>query len=248
MRSSLKLNKLIILLLILTLGSQRIQAQWSTGSDIMSRYVWRGMDFGASPSIQPYIEYANSGFTLGAWGAYSMNGSQGQEADLYLTYSFLKERITVSLTDYFFPNELLKNDYFNFRKGETTHLFEGTILFNGTETFPMTFLVATTLYGDDLDAEGKHRFSSYTELGYGFKTKEGITLDLFAGANLTRQSEADQAAEWDAFYGNKAGLINLGLSAQKEIEITSQFSLPLSVSLMSNPMAGNIFFVFGIHL
>jgi len=120
--------------------------------------------------------------------------------------------------------------------------------FNGTENLPLSLLIATNFYGDDLDSEGNSRFSSYAELGYSLETGAGVSIDLFAGANLTAQSEADKEAELDGFYGNKAGLINIGATAGKEIEITEKFSLPVSASLITNPMAGNIFFVFGISL
>ena len=40
------------------------------GADIMSRYVWRGTDFGNSAAIQPGLSYSKEGFTVGAWGAW----------------------------------------------------------------------------------------------------------------------------------------------------------------------------------
>lgn len=239
---------LLTMLLSFFMISQQAQAQFSLGTDVMSRYVWRGMDLGASPSIQPYVEYSNGGFAVGAWGAYSVTGSQGQEADLYVGYTFLEDMISVTVTDYFFPCDLMDDNYFNYKGGETGHLFEATLSFNGTENLPLTFLVATNFYGDDLDAEGNNRYSTYAELGYSFATKNDLSLDVFAGANLTAQSEADATAELGGFYGDKAGLINLGLTAGKEVEITEKFSLPMSASLITNPMAGNIFFVFGISL
>jgi hypothetical protein len=248
MKSLQKTLCLFTMLFSFFMISQQTQAQWSVGSDIMSRYVWRGMDFGASPSIQPYVEYSNSGFAVGAWGAYSVTGSQGQEADLYLSYTFLNDMITIGVTDYFFPNDLMADNYFNYKSGETGHLYEAALSFNGTENLPLSLLIATNFYGDDLDSEGNSRFSSYAELGYSLETATGVSIDVFTGANLTAQSAADKEAELDGFYGNKAGLINVGATAGKEIEITEKFSLPVSASLITNPMAGNIFFVFGISL
>ena len=48
----------------------------SISCDLMSRYVWRGTDFGGSPSIQPGIEYSKAGFSIGAWGAYAISSAQ----------------------------------------------------------------------------------------------------------------------------------------------------------------------------
>ena len=38
------------------------------GADIMSRYVWRGTDFGNTAAIQPSLSFSSGGFTVGAWG------------------------------------------------------------------------------------------------------------------------------------------------------------------------------------
>ncbi len=92
--------------------------------DLMSRYVWRGMDLGASPSIQPGISYSKAGFTVGAWGAYTTNLVALQEADLYLSYTY-KEKFSLTFTDYFFPDETGSDyKYFNYKEKSTGHIFE----------------------------------------------------------------------------------------------------------------------------
>ena len=48
--------------------------QITFGSDIASRYIWRGIDFGQSLSFQPSLPVAKNGFELGAWGAYANSG------------------------------------------------------------------------------------------------------------------------------------------------------------------------------
>ncbi len=44
----------------------------SLGSDLASRYVWRGSDFGESMSIQPYLSFDKGAFRS-AWASYSMS-------------------------------------------------------------------------------------------------------------------------------------------------------------------------------
>jgi len=78
----------------------------SIGADLVSRYVWRGLDYGASPSIQPYMEAAIGNFAIGAWGAYTTNLPGVQEVDLYLRYTIM-DMLTIGVTDYFFPDEVL---------------------------------------------------------------------------------------------------------------------------------------------
>ena len=41
----------------------------SVGMEFYNRYVFRGVDFGNAPSLQPSLEFSTGGFTLGAWGA-----------------------------------------------------------------------------------------------------------------------------------------------------------------------------------
>jgi hypothetical protein len=73
------------------------------GVDLMSRYIFRGTELGgASPSIQPSLEYSRGKFTVGLWGAYSTNPTGSQEADLYVSYAITKN-IGITVTDYFFP-------------------------------------------------------------------------------------------------------------------------------------------------
>jgi hypothetical protein len=214
---------------------------------IMSRYVWRGQDFGAAPSIQPGISYSKWGLTLGSWGAYTCNNvnSNVQEFDLYLSYSFL-DMFSVTVTDYFFPDESADYKYFDYKDHSTGHVFEGTIAFNGTEKLPLSAFIATNLYGCDarrMDQDkcpAEIQYSTYAELAYSFKY-----VSLFMGFNLT---EADTENGESGYYGDSFGVVNLGISVSKAIKITENFSLPVSASLITNPQKEKVFFVVGINL
>jgi len=267
----------VIFLWLLILGTAMAQEEvktnessWSIGSDLVSRYVWRGINLGgSSPSIQPYIEYGfgneDHAFSIGAWGAYSLSGSQtGQEADLYLSYTF-KDLITLSLTDYFFPDETVdRNNFFNYNmdwakinSGETDqtgHVMEAALSFNGTDKIPISLLFAMNIWGADSRnfkeengnyvAEDGIVFSKYIELGYS-AALNGIDLDVFIGATLDNPDTEN--GEPAGFYGqDSAGLINLGFTLSKEIKVTESYSIPISASLISNPETENIFIVFGI--
>jgi hypothetical protein len=69
----------------------------------MSRYNWRGTDFGNSPSIQPTFSYTAGNLSVGLWGAYATNGnSAGTEIDIYASYAL--GDFTLMVTDYTFPD------------------------------------------------------------------------------------------------------------------------------------------------
>lgn len=122
----------------------------SIGADLMSRYVWRGLDYRASPSIQPYLELGFGNFTVGAWGAYTTSISTAnlmgiQEMDLYASYA-IADLITVGITDYFFPRESdYDYNYFDYGSDTTDHVIEGMIRFNGPENLPLNFSLGYNL-------------------------------------------------------------------------------------------------------
>lgn len=219
----------------------------NAGVDLMSRYVWRGMNLGgSSPSIQPTLEYAVGNFTIGTWGAFSMSdGLSIQETDLYLSYN-IKDMFSLTVTDYFLPDETLENNkYFDFTEDETGHLFEASASFNGTEKIPFTFLAAVNFWGADArKADGKKQYSTYLELGFNGSCKD-VDYNIFMGLTPTNP---DKEKEETGYYGPEAGVINIGITASKEVKITDHFSLPVSTSFIVNPQAENVFLVFGISL
>lgn len=225
----------------------QIETSFDAGADIMSRYIWRGLNLGgSSPSIQPSLEFSAGNFTIGTWGAFSFSdGRTMQETDLYLSYN-IKEMFTITLTDYFFPDEMAgNNNYFEFDQDSTGHLLEAMISFDGTEKIPFSLMAAMNFWGADArKANGDKQFSTYIELGYNGKCKE-VDYKIFAGLTPT---SPDEDKEETGFYGEKAGLINLGVTLSKEIQITDKFSLPVSSSFIVNPMTENVFLVFGISL
>jgi hypothetical protein len=198
------------------------QVDVSIGADLMSRYVWRGTDFGDSPSIQPSIELSAGDFVLGAWGAYATNTAPGdeneayKEADLYAGYSF-GDIFSLTVTDYYFPSETEEEDYFDY---DENHSFE----ISGTLTLDKFSFLAGKFFSGSDDK------SLYFEAGYDF----GL-VNAFIGAG-------DEAYSSDGDFN----VVNVGIGASKEIKITDSFSLPLSGSVIVNPEKENIYMVVGV--
>lgn len=235
----------------------------SIGSDFVSRYVWRGTKFSSAPSIQPGLELGIGNLAIGAWGSYSFNGLDGAETDIYLSYTTLNDMISLTFTDYFFPIDTLgNNNYFEYDESKTGHVYEAAISFNGTDNLPLTLLVATNIYGADakkinddensadFNTEDGNQYSTYIELGYSTKIKQ-TDLGFFAGFTPNDPKNGDNDTGYigeTGFYGNTMGFVNIGATASKEIEITEKFALPVNMSIITNPMNENIFFVFGFSL
>jgi hypothetical protein len=228
------------------------------GADLMSRYIWRGVNLGGcSPVIQPWLKYKVSSkdtthiLSIGAWGSYTFSQTSNQELDLYLTYTF-KNVISFALTDYFFPEHYSTKDrssYLNYDSDSTCHVFEGSISFNGTEKIPFTFFFAMNIYGNDArrvmtdGSSGNIFMTKYVEVGYK-KNIKGVDFNAFVGATIDKP-ENDRGEL--GYYGNKtAGVLNIGIKASKAIQISDKYSLPIQVSLITNPEAEKIFLVFGM--
>jgi len=200
----------------------------SANVDLMSRFIWRGLENGHAPSIQPCVSASLKGFTLGAWGAYKLTGEGGQETDFYLskTIGF----VTIAIWDYWSFNDTSAFDFFNYREETTAHVLEAQVLLSGGETVPFNFIAAYFFYGADTSK------SIYLELQY-FHKLGTADFVAFAGYQLK-----------GTYYAPKAAFVNIGCTVKKSIPVTDRFSLPLSVSLILNPSSKSVYLVAGITL
>jgi len=152
------------LLLILSM----LNGEVTIGADVVSRYVWRGTDFGNAAAVQPGIETAVGPVTLGAWGSWSISpgpaDASGNECDLYASTTV--GPVGLTLTDYFFPAYAGTDSLLNI----DIHVFE---LSAGADVGPVSILAAANVSGDDDN-------STYLELTYG-----AFSLGLGNGAYST---------------------------------------------------------------
>jgi hypothetical protein len=119
------------------------------------------------------------------------------------------------------------------------------VKFNGTDKIPVSLMIATNFAGADArTADNKLQYSTYIELGYSTKVGEN-SLDIFIGGTPTNP---DQDKGESGYYGPRAGIVNLGLTVGRDIQISEKYALPVNVSLIVNPVQENIFLVFGISL
>lgn len=209
----------VLLLSSFSVKAQESESPFSIGTDVMSRYVWRGGDIGAAPSIQPSLEYSKGGFGIGAWGAFSTLGT-ADEIDLYAYYT-IKDAVTLTVTDYYIPGGEFFTDTLD------GHIVEAMVGYAGGEDLPIKVTLAMNIAGDDKDN------SLYGELGYSFKH-----LDAFVGFGNKIYAGGDTGIQG----------VNFGVSSSKEIKITDSFALPVSTSLIMNPNTEKIFFVVGFSL
>ena len=235
---------LLALALILAAPATLAQPGVTLGADIVSRYVWRGIDYGDQINVQPALAVSFDNVEVGTWASYSVSsvgdGPAFAEQDFYV--SATAGPVAFGITDYYYPilNGAETSDFFNFDDDYAgAHTLEGFVQF-APEGAPVSLLVATAFYNAS-------DFPTYVELGTGFALG-GIEWGAAAGAVFALDPPEGTAGS--PFYGttDDAALINLSLGASKEIPVTSSFSLPVSASLIVNPDSERSFLVFGVSL
>ena len=208
----------------------------SVGADIVNRYIWRGMSLSTSAAFQPYVEFSAGGFTMGSWGSYTFAPEPFQEADLYLSYGI--SYFTLTFNDYFVPIDSIgyNNSYLDWDENTTPHALEAMFTISEIPNFPITFNAAVIIYGNDLDENGDNYYSTYLELAYDFSIGK-TNANAFIGATPSK-----------GLYSDDFNVVNLGISASKEIQITDKFSLPIMGAFIVNPNTENAYITFGISL
>jgi hypothetical protein len=204
------------------------------GADVMSRYVWRGTDFGNAAAIQPSLSFSSGGFTVGAWGSFDIspvNGSAVNENDLYASYAFETSAGTfsVSVTDFYFSNP--GNEFFDY--GDPgAHVIEPGLSYSG----PVSLSASINAYGRNGENE------VWLEASVPFSVQD-VDLSLALGGTPN-----DGAAYYGTDADTDAAITKFSLTASRSLKLTDSFSLPVMASYYLNPYTERSYFIFGISL
>jgi len=226
----------ILILTIVLLSSFSSFAQLKFGTDIYSRYLWRGLDFGDAPAFQPSLSYTVGGLTVGAWASYAFptSGTTYSENDLYASYTFSTENagsFSAVFTDYYLPSIGIPFGYYKPTDIHpvAAHTLEGGLSYSGAAKFPISLSLYSNLSNDPDN-------SVYIQASYPF-TIDDATLTLTTGFVPSKS----------AYYATAdGGIINLSVTATKSISITDKFALPINVSYVANPATDKTYLVFGV--
>ncbi|PLX15659.1 MAG: hypothetical protein C0597_08585 [Marinilabiliales bacterium] len=203
--------------------------------DFRTMHIWRGTVTSYTPTFEPTFEISKENTTSGIWFAQSIDGNY-TELDLYFTYNF--QNFSFTIFDYYCPASIeTSHEITNYNRNSTKHTIELYLAFNGTNQFPLKILVATMIYGDDINSEtNQNYYSTYLEFGYSAQIEKS-SLDFFLGLN-----------PFKGYYGDKFGIVNAGLSASRNIRIYKSWEIPIQAALITNPSANSLFLNFGFTL
>ena len=222
----------IVALVMIAMAPVCAEVETTVAADVVSEYVWRGAKCGDA-AIQPTLGVSVAGFDLSLWGSVGVaNFLDTKELDITLSYSIAGA--SVGVTDYWFSTgDEPYGRYFKYGKGATNHVFEA---FAGYDFGFASISWYTNFAGADYKADGSSAFSSYCELAAPFS---------FGGADWT--ATLGMVPFESILYGTEGfAVTNVSLSAAKSIDITENFSLPVSAGLTVNPCAEMAYLVFGI--
>lgn len=238
-----RISLILVLFTMLSLNSYSQEESCSLcnietdfGLDLMSRYVWRGLDYGTGASFQPYTDTKIGIFNLSSWGAFS---SAGDYSEVVLMAGITLGEFKFQINDTYVHRENMKNTkYFNYDKNTTTHMFSANLFVGGSQNIPVKLMVSTYFHGaGDQDHNQDKRYSTYIKVSYPFKYKDMEYEIHLAGTPNSK-----------SVYQYHAGIMDTGISIKKKIKITDNYSLPVSASFIANPYYENFYMVFGIHL
>ena len=171
-----------------------VQAEVGLGADVVSRYIFRGTDFGNAATIQPSLSYSHGSLEIGAWSSWAITGGAANENDLYATYS--NGPVAVTVTDYYFPTAV-GAEFFDYAADGGSHVLEimGTV---DLEVASVTG--AANFHGDSED-------SMYLEVALPLSGEwsEGADVSVAVGAGNGVYTT-----------DNKFGLVVLSVTASKD--------------------------------
>lgn len=225
----------ILLLIIVLIFFVKVSAQTrsenhlslSLNADLLSRYIWRGTDLGPGPAFQPGFSASYSGFSAGYFGSYNLTNAY-KEVNLFVSKSL--GFITLELWDYWSSEKTGLKGFSDYRKESTSHMIEGIMTLSGGEDFPLSLSGGWLFYGSDYSK------SIYIEMQYSIPYNNSEFL-LFTGY----QAKGN-------YYAEKRGFVNIGVSFIQSLSVFKGTSLDLILSLVTNPVAKNIFFTVGLIL
>lgn len=223
-------------------GAQINKSPFGLGLDLQTKYVWRGMEMltqNSSPVIFPSLNYTWEGLFVYAMGGYSLNGYYA-EVDLGISYSW--KGFTIGVNDYYYPT--IDNNEDNYFKSENTgHWLEATLTY-APEKIPVWITASNFFYGADkyVDVNGNEiqAYSSYVELGTYYDFLDDNRVSVAVGAALNKSCYNG--------YEKDFSICNVEGKYTYNLKVKNDWSLPLGVSYIYNPVYDKSFINFAINI
>lgn len=229
------LKKLVLLGIVMMSVPTGMKAQkWNVIGkvDFVSDYIWRGAYQNSGFSVQPTLGLSYGNLSLSAWGSQSLTKNDGaQEFDINLGYTI--GNFGILLTDYWWNG--ISSPYGDYKHD---HHFEASVSWCVGERFPLTLSWATLFAGGDDNRNGDRAYSSYINASYVINCPEDVLLIPAVGFT-----------PWQGMYDpDGAGFTDISLKVSKEIRLSGNFLLPLSIQVIVAPEFDKTYLVAGLGI
>lgn len=208
--------------------SKKKVSNFHLGVDLQTKYIWRGMEMmseDSAPVIFPSISYADKGINAYVMGGYSFNGKYA-EVDLGVSYTW--KWLSLGVNGYYYPKTNTSEDkYFDFRSQSTGHWWEGVITI-APEKYPVSLTLSNFFAGADKKSDGKQAYSTYAEVKTHYDFLDNNTISLAVGAAFNESCYNN--------YEHDFSVCNVELKYTHNLQFKNDFTLPLSVAYIVNPV------------
>ncbi|MEM1056153.1 MAG: hypothetical protein AAGI52_11550 [Bacteroidota bacterium] len=214
------------------------------GLTLTSRFIYRGINLGEAPQVQPRLSLNVGDFQASLWGSHPLAQASDESVEsprdanyrevlLWMLYNIDVGvgTLTPYVQNHFNPNTGQLFDFAD--NGDGAHFFQAQLMFSGDDRLPVDALVGWVFYNDPGE-------SVYFEGGYRFDLS-GLNLRAFAGGVPGR-------SPFNGVPEDEVAITNIGLSAGRSIRLSDEFSIPVSVTFIANPYLEDAFAVFSISL
>lgn len=217
---------LILIFFVLTASSFAQAVGFDGELSIQSRHIWRGSKMGNAPAFEPSVTVSTGIFSLDFWAAVTPNNSYS-EIDLIPAVQL--GNITATLFDYYNPVPGEKNQFLNFREGQSRHSLE--IAFdNYSSQQHLKWMAGTFLRGDKNPETGQSYYSTYVEFSYPIEFHK-IEIEPVAGFT-----------PFKGYYANHPAIILAGISFSRELRLSERWIVPIKAAISTNPHKANTYF------
>lgn len=223
-------------------GVKMIQSPFGLGLDMQTKYVWRGMEMmsdESTPVLFPSINYSYRGLYVYAMGGYAVNGKYA-EVDLGVSYAW--NGLGVAFNDYYYPTTDSTEDQYLGGGKHTGHWLEACLNYN-PEKLPLWVTLSNFFYGADkyISENGKEKqaYSTYLEVGTYYDFIKNNRLSLGVGAALNKSCYNG--------YAHDFSISNIELKYTYNVTFKNEWTLPLNVAYIYNPVYDKSFVNFSIN-
>lgn len=228
--------RLLVFALVALMVAPRLSAQepssvqqghgvspFSLDLELVSRYVWRGLEFGEGATFFPKLAYTHGDFTAYALGCTGLTGDY-KEVNLALQYRLRDLTMTLA-NSYATTHAGLDDQYLDLSPKTTRHSLDLRLMYEPSK-LPFWFFGSCFVYGNDKLSDGAQAYSSYLEVGYRKSFLPHQTFSVALGATPNKS--------FYTRYAHTAALVNITLQYAVGLRL-GKINLPVSVAYTLNP-------------